>query len=195
MQASGMMSDRDGPDTAWLLNAPTAQLLAAAAALRDEGHGRIQTWSRKVFIPLTQLCRNLCHYCTFSQPPRPGENAYLSREQVLDIARAGRDAGCTEALFTLGDKPELRFAAAGTALAAMGYESTLAYLVAMCAAVRDETGLLPHVNAGVMTRAEMAALREVSVSQGLMLETVSARLCEKGGAHYRSPDKHPAGPA
>jgi FO synthase len=172
-------------------DAPLPVLMAQAAALRDEGHGRIQTWSRKVFIPLTQLCRNLCHYCTFSQPPRPGENAYLSREQVLDIARAGRDAGCTEALFTLGDKPELRFAAAGTALAAMGYESTLAYLVAMCAAVRDETGLLPHVNAGVMTRAEMAALREVSVSQGLMLETVSARLCEKGGAHYRSPDKHP----
>jgi FO synthase len=192
MQASGMMSDRDGPDTAWLLNAPTAQLLAAAAALRDEGRGRVQSWSRKIFLPLTHLCRNLCHYCTFSQPPRPGENAYMTRDQIVAVARAGQAAGCTEALFTLGDKPELRFAAAREELTRLGHASTLSYLTEMAALVRDETGLLPHVNAGVMTRDEMVMLRRVSVSQGLMLESVSDRLCRKGGAHYRSPDKEPA---
>ncbi|CAN5155118.1 bifunctional FO biosynthesis protein CofGH [soil metagenome] len=173
-------------------NIPLSEMLAAAAALRDEGHGRVQTWSRKVFIPLTQLCRNLCHYCTFSQPPIPGEHAYLTREQVLEIARAGKAAGCTEALFTLGDKPELRFAAARDALSAMGHENTLSYLAEMCGVVRDETGLLPHVNAGVMSRDDMLMLRQVSASQGLMLESVSERLMEKGGAHYRSPDKAPA---
>ncbi len=142
-----------------LLDMPLADLLAAASALRDEGHGRVQSWSRKVFIPLTQLCRNLCHYCTFSQPPRPGENVYMTREQVLAVARAGRAAGCTEALFTLGDKPELRFAAAGEELVRLGHASTISYLIEMAALVRDETGLLPHINAGVMTREEMAALR------------------------------------
>ncbi|GFZ89715.1 FO synthase [Sphingobium fuliginis] len=189
-----MMTGRDGMSgqAAALLDMPLADLLAAASALRDEGHGRVQSWSRKVFIPLTQLCRNLCHYCTFSQPPRPGENVYMTREQVLAVARAGRAAGCTEALFTLGDKPELRFAAAGEELVRLGHASTISYLIEMAALVRDETGLLPHINAGVMTREEMAALRRVSVSQGLMLESVSDRLCRKGGAHYRSPDKEPA---
>lgn len=170
---------------------PLDAMMAAACALRDAGHGRVQTWSRKVFIPLTQLCRDRCHYCTFAQPPQPGESPYMSREDVLAVARAGAAAGCTEALFTLGDKPELRYSAAREALARMGYASTIDYLVAMCAAVRDETGLLPHVNAGVMSREDMAALREVSVSQGLMLESLSLRLCAKGGPHYRSPDKEP----
>jgi len=111
----------------WLdvLSAPLPALLARAAALRDEGHGRVQTWSAKVFIPLTQLCRNLCHYCTFSQPPKKGERAYLTRDEVLAIARAGKAAGCTEALFTLGDKPELRFAAARDELAALGHPTTI----------------------------------------------------------------------
>ncbi len=186
---NGMVARGEGG--AVRLDMPLDMMMTAAAALRDRGHGRVQSWSRKVFIPLTQLCRNLCHYCTFSQPPRLGESPYLSREEVLAIARAGQKAGCTEALFTLGDKPELRFAAAREALAAMGYDSTLSYLIDMCAAVRDETGLLPHVNAGIMTREEMAALRTVSVSQGLMLESISERLCRKGGPHYRSPDKDP----
>lgn len=175
-----------------LLAASAGDLMAEAVRLRDAGHGRVQSWSPKIFIPLTQLCRNLCHYCTFSQPPRKGEAAYLTREQVLDIARAGQAAGCTEALFTLGDKPELRFPAARDELSRLGHATTISYLVEMCAAVRDETGLLPHVNAGVMTYEEMAALRKVSVSQGLMLESLSDRLCEKGGAHYRSPDKLPS---
>ena len=175
-----------------LLAASANDLMAEARALRDCAHGRVQSWSPKVFIPLTQLCRNLCHYCTFSQPPRKGEAAFLTREQILDIARAGQAAGCTEALFTLGDKPELRFSAAREELQRLGHSTTISYLAEMCAAVRDETGLLPHVNAGVMTREEMAGLRQVSASMGLMLESVSDRLCEKGGAHYRSPDKLPS---
>ena len=175
-----------------LLAASANDLMAEARASRDCAHGRVQSWSPKVFIPLTQLCRNLCHYCTFSQPPRKGEAAFLTREQILDIARAGQAAGCTEALFTLGDKPELRFSAAREELQRLGHSTTISYLAEMCAAVRDETGLLPHVNAGVMTREEMAGLRQVSASMGLMLESVSDRLCEKGGAHYRSPDKLPS---
>lgn len=175
-----------------LLDGPLDELLTAARERRDGAHPRLQTYSPKIFIPLTQLCRNLCHYCTFSQPPRPGEAAFLTREEVLSIARAGKAAGCTEALFTLGDKPELRFQAARDELARLGHATTISYLVEMCRAVSEEVGLLPHVNAGVMDREEMLALRGVSVSQGLMLESISERLCDKGGAHYRSPDKLPA---
>jgi len=175
-----------------LLRRPLGDMLAEAQALREQGHGRLQTWSPKVFIPLVHLCRNRCHYCTFSHPPARGERAYLSREEVLAIARAGRDAGCTEALFTLGDKPELRFPSTRAELDRLGHGSTLSYLREMCEAVARETGLLPHVNAGVMGADDMAALRAVSASQGLMLESLSDRLMAKGGAHYRSPDKAPA---
>ncbi len=165
----------------------------AVGSGQPEAAGRVlQSWSPKVFIPLTRLCRDRCHYCTFAQPPRRGERAYLSRDEVLAIARAGQAAGCTEALFTLGDKPELRFAVARDELAALGHETTLSYLAEMAALVRDETGLLPHINAGVMGRADLAMLRKVSVSQGLMLETVAERLGDRGGPHYRSPDKEPA---
>jgi len=167
-------------------------LMADAARLRDRGHGRLISYSRKVFIPLTHLCRAVCHYCTFAERPRAGQPAYLSPEQVLAIARAGQVAGCTEALFTLGDKPELRYQAARDALAALGYQTTIEYLTAMCGLVLRETGLLPHANPGVMTREEIAGLRAVTASQGIMLESTSERLCEKGGVHYGSPDKHPA---
>jgi FO synthase len=166
--------------------------MADAARLRDQGHGRLISYSRKVFIPLTHLCRDVCHYCTFAERPRAGQPAYLSPEQVLAIARAGQAAGCTEALFTLGDKPELRYQAARDALAALGYGTTIEYLTAMCGLVLRETGLLPHANPGVMTREEIAALRTVTASQGIMLESTSERLCEKGGVHFGSPDKHPA---
>jgi FO synthase len=174
-----------------LLRSPLRDLMAEATALRDAGHGRLMSYSRKVFIPLTQLCRDVCHYCTFAERPRAGRPAYLSAEQVLTIAHAGAAAGCTEALFTLGDKPELRYAAAREALAARGHATTIEYLQAMCALVLKETGLLPHVNPGIMTRDEIAALRTVSASQGIMLESSSARLCEPGGVHYGSPDKRP----
>src|SRR5438105_1025876 len=141
-------------------DAPLAELMAEASALRDRGHGRLISYSRKVFIPLTKLCRDVCHYCTFAE--RPGRAAaYLSPEEVLAIARAGAAAGCTEALFTLGDKPELRYQAARDGLAALGHSSTIAYLRAMCALVLRETGLLPHANPGVMARDEVAALRGV----------------------------------
>ncbi|MGH2633738.1 MAG: 7,8-didemethyl-8-hydroxy-5-deazariboflavin synthase CofG, partial [Tepidiformaceae bacterium] len=169
-----------------------AALLATASTLRDRGHRNVISYSRKVFIPLTQLCRDVCHYCTFAHPPRPGQRAYLTPDEVLEIARAGAAAGCKEALFTLGDKPELRYKVAKKELAELGHETTLSYLTAMCELVHRETGLLPHANPGVMTAEEIAALRRVSVSQGIMLESVSERLCEKGGVHYGSPDKRPS---
>jgi FO synthase len=168
------------------------RLMPVAAALRDEGHGNLVSYSRKVFIPLTQLCRDVCHYCTFAHPPRRGEPAYLDREQVLAIARAGAKAGCKEALFTLGDKPELRYRAAREALARLGHDTTLSYLAEMAALVLKETGLLPHLNPGVMSRAEIKKLRAVSVSQGIMLESAAERLGQRGGPHFGSPDKQPA---
>lgn len=167
-------------------------LMRLGAALRDEGHGPRVSYSRKVFIPLTRLCRDSCHYCTFAHPPRRGAAAYLAPEEVLAIARAGAKADCKEALFTLGDKPELRYRAARTELTRLGHDSTISYLAAMAALVLRETGLLPHVNPGVMTADEIARLRAVSVSQGLMLETAAERLARRGGPHFGSPDKAPA---
>ncbi len=179
-------------DAYGLVDLSSDKLLATAGALRDQGHGEVVSYSKKVFIPLTQLCRDVCHYCTFAQTPRKMASPYLSIEQVLDIARQGAAANCKEALFTLGDKPELRYVAAREALDAMGYDSTISYLVAACKAVYEETGLIPHVNPGLLTREDLDRLRAVSVSQGIMLESASERLCEPGGAHYGSPDKHPA---
>jgi len=168
------------------------ELCAEAAEARDSAHGSLVTYSPKVFIPLTKLCRNVCHYCTFAETPRRGTAAYLSREEIVGIARQGVAAGCHEALFTLGDKPEARYNAAVDALRALGHASTISYLADMCGAVIKETGLLPHVNAGVLTSADFERLRPVSASMGLMLETVSPRLCEPGQVHYGSPDKDPA---
>jgi FO synthase len=167
-------------------------LMTRAAAKRDAAHGLLVSYSRKVFIPLTHLCRDVCHYCTFAKRPRAGKAAFMSADDVLAVARAGAAAGCTEALFTLGDKPELRYRAAREALAELGHETTISYLREMCALVLKETGLLPHINPGIMTREEIAALRDVSASMGIMLESSSDRLCEPGGVHYGSPDKLPA---
>jgi FO synthase len=175
-----------------LLDRPLEDLCDEARALRDEGHGRLVTFSPKVFIPLTKLCRDVCHYCTFARPPRRGERAYLSIEEVLEVARVGAAAGCREALFTLGDKPELRYRAAREELAALGCETTLEYLRRAAAAVLEETGLLPHLNPGVLTREDVRSLRPVSVSMGAMLETTSERLSARGGPHFGSPDKTPA---
>ncbi|MEZ5785653.1 MAG: 7,8-didemethyl-8-hydroxy-5-deazariboflavin synthase CofG [Xanthobacteraceae bacterium] len=171
---------------------PLADLLARARARREQGHGRLISYSRKIFIPLTRLCRDCCAYCTFAAAPREVAAPFLSPDEVLAIARAGQRAGCREALFTLGDKPELRYAAARETLAALGYESTVDYLAAMCERVLNETGLLPHVNAGVMAEEDIARLRRVSVSQGIMLESIADRLGARGGPHYGSPDKAPA---
>ena len=166
--------------------------MARAAALRDEGFGATVTYSRKVFIPLTRLCRDVCSYCTFAHAPQKGARAFLTSDEVLAIARAGEAAGCREALFTLGDKPELRYRVAREELAALGHDSTLSYLAAMCQLVLDETSLLPHANPGVMDLAAIERLRAVSVSQGLMLESTAERLCARGGPHFGAPDKQPA---
>ncbi len=174
-----------------MLEAPFADLCGHASRLRDAGHGAIVGYSRKVFIPLTRLCRDVCGYCTFARPARRGVRSYLARDEVLAIARAGAAAGCNEALFTLGDKPELRYRQAREELAELGHATTLSYLAEMCRAVIDETGLLPHANPGVMEADDIAMLRTVSISQGLMLESVSPRLCGRGGVHFGSPDKHP----
>src|SRR5256885_9943134 len=147
-----------------LLDRPLEDLCAEARALREEGHGRLVTYSPKVFIPLTKLCRDVCHYCPFARPPRRGERAYLSLDEVLAIARAGAAAGCHEALFTLGDKPELRYRVAREELAELGCATTFEYLARAARAVLDETGLLPHLNPGVMTREDLAALRDASAS-------------------------------
>ena len=162
-----------------------------AARIRDRGHGRLISYSRKVFIPLTRLCRDVCHYCTYATAPRFLERAYMNPEEVLDVARKGKAAGCKEALFTLGDKPELRYPIAREALERLGYQSTLEYLASMARMVVDETGLFPHINAGVMEADEISMLKRVSASQGLMLECASDRLCQEGGPHFGSPDKQP----
>ena len=167
-------------------------LAPIAADLRDEGWGANVSYSRKVFVPLTQLCRDVCHYCTFARTPRKLGQPYLSVDAVLDIARRGAEQGCKEVLFTLGDKPELRYGAARDALAAMGFASTLDYLEAVARRVVETTGLLPHLNPGLMDAADFARLRKVAPSMGIMLESASERLCEKGGAHFGSPDKMPA---
>ena len=170
-----------------LAKAPLTELLEIAASIRDKAHGTRVTYSPKVFIPLTMLCRDKCGYCTFAQPPARLESPYLEPEEVLAIARHGASQGCHEALFTLGERPELRYPIAQEWLAERGYDSTVDYLVAMCRLVRDETGLLPHANAGALFEDELAALREVSPSQGMMLESLNEELlCHRG-----SPDKEP----
>ncbi len=166
--------------------------MRAAAGVRDRVFGPRISYSRKVFIPLTKLCRDNCGYCTFAHPPRPGERAYLTPEEVLEVARTGVEAGCKEALFTLGDKPEKRYQEARRELEEMGFGSTIEYLVHACELVLKETGLLPHANPGVLSEDEVWALREVSVSQGIMVEQTSERLLGRSLAHWASPDKVPA---
>jgi FO synthase len=177
-----MLSDAD------LLRSPLPDLTALARVVRDGAHGRRVTFSPKVFIPLTMLCRDRCGYCTFAKAPARLESPYLTPEEVLAVARAGRAAGCHEALFTLGERPELRYPVAAEWLAAEGYGSTVEYLAAMCRLVVEETGLLPHANAGALYPDELAALRPVTASQGMMLESLAEGLA----AHRGAPDKEPA---
>ena len=178
------------------------RLCAAAARVRDAGleaagRGGVVTYSPKVFIPVTRLCRDRCHYCTFVETPgqaaREGRAPFLSPDEIVSIASRGAAMGCLEALFTLGDRPEDRWPQARAWLDERGYDSTLAYVRAMAVRVLEETGLLPHLNPGVMSWEEMNRLKPVSPSMGMMLETTSRRLFEtKGEAHYGSPDKDPA---
>ncbi len=169
-----------------------SRLMGIAARLRDLGHGDIVTYSPKVFIPLTMLCRDHCHYCTFAKPPAKLDAAFLTPEDAVSIAEAGRAMGCKEALFTLGDRPEDRYPVARQWLDERGYASTLDYVRAVAIRVMEATGLLPHLNPGVMSYEEIARAKHVSASMGLMLETSSARLSERGGPHFGSPDKVPA---
>lgn len=183
---------KDGSLATRLQDMPLEKLLQESETRTAASFGSVVTYSRKVFIPLTRLCRDVCHYCTFAQEPRQAGFPYLTREEVLAIARAGAAAGCREALFTLGDRPEARYPVARAALDELGHKSTLSYLREMAALVLSETGLLPHLNPGLMDDADYAALRPVSASMGLMLETTSDRLSERGGPHFGSPDKIPA---
>jgi FO synthase len=201
LRRAGDGSALDVTEAAVLLHAKAEQfdeLLAAAGRVRDahlaaEGRPGIVTYSRKVFIPLTRLCRDRCHYCTFVTVPGKLPAAYLERDEVLEIARQGAAAGCKEALFTLGDRPEDRWPAAREWLDARGYSSTVDYLRSVAVAVLEETGLLPHLNPGVLSWEELTRLRPVAPSMGMMLETTAERLwSQPGGPHYGSPDKDPA---
>ena len=169
----------------------TAALADIACKMRDYSHRNIITFSKKVFVPLTHLCRDVCHYCTFAKTPRRIASPYLAAEDVLRLCHEGAARGCQEALFTLGEKPELRYKAARVALTEMGYNSTLDYVAHIAERVLKETGMLPHINAGNMSAEEIQDLRKVSASMGIMLESASSRLCEKGMPHYGSPDKIP----
>ena len=166
-------------------------LCRAASIIRDMGKGRDVSFSPKVFIPLTRLCRDFCGYCTFRQSPSEADRLYMTPEEVLAVARAGERLGCTEALFTLGERPEQRYPEAKDWLRQHGYRTTLDYLGEACRMVLQETALLPHGNPGTMSRREMEQLREVNASMGLMLENVSPRLSEKGGPHELAPSKRP----
>jgi 7,8-didemethyl-8-hydroxy-5-deazariboflavin synthase CofG subunit len=174
------------------LEAPLADLLAAATELRARGKGTTVSFSKKVFIPLTTLCRDYCGYCTFRKDPgQPGAH-FMTPEEVLALAEQARGAGCKEALFSLGDQPERIFPEAREFLHRQGFARTLDYAAAMSEMVLDRTGLLPHANPGVMDRAALESFKESNASVGLMLETVSARLMRNGLAHFKAPDKVPA---
>lgn len=166
-------------------------LIESAGKRRREGHGERITYSRKVFVPLTKLCRDTCRYCTFAVSPRPDVPAFLSVDEAVAIARQGCEQGCREALLTLGDQPEARWPQARDALDAMGFASTLDYVAHVAAAIRRETGLLPHLNPGLMTDSDLAALRPLAPSMGIMLEGIAPALMARGGAHHGCPDKEP----
>jgi FO synthase len=175
-----------------LEEAPLPALLQTAAAVRDRSKGNSVSYSRKVFIPLTHLCRDYCGYCTFRADPQAGVAPYMTGDEVLAVAEAGRRAGCKEALFSLGDQPERVFPEAKEFLKKLGFETTLEYLAAMSELVLSKTGLLPHSNPGLMGEEDLRRLRESNVSVGLMLESASLRLMRSGEAHWRAPDKVPA---
>ena len=174
-----------------LVNTPLDELTAAAARVRDDAHGDRITFSPKVFIPLTMLCRDRCGYCTFAKPPARLDHPYLDLDAVVAIAAHGAAMGCHEALFTLGEAPEARYPDAARWLAAHGYASTVDYLIDAARTVLNETGLLPHANAGALSEEELTRLRAVSPSQGMMIETLAARLGDAGGPHFGAPDKTP----
>jgi FO synthase len=188
---SGNLPDADHAPALALFD-DTQSMVATAAVLRDRMHGNLISYTRKVFIPLTHLCRDVCHYCTFVKVPKKAGKPFMSVEDVLQVARRGAEMGCQEALLTLGEKPELHYGVAREALADMGFKTTLEYVAHVAQAIFEETGLLPHVNAGCMDADEIAMLRQYSPSMGIMLESSADRLCNKGMPHHGSLDKIPA---
>ena len=167
------------------------KMMDLASNIRDEGHRNVISYSRKIFIPLTKLCRDFCHYCTFAETPNKQKKNFMTKDEVMELVKQGEAYGCKEVLFTLGDKPEKRYRVARDELESLGHKTTLSYLTEIARLVISESNLLPHINAGTMSRDELKKLREVSVSQGLMLESSSDRLVKKGGPHYGSKDKFP----
>ena len=185
------LSRADGQRLIGAKGTELSALMLAASAVRDQGHGRIVTYSRNVFIPLTNLCRQKCGYCTFARGPKDPIARTMSPDEVLAVAEAGRRQGCKEALFSLGEKPEEIYDFVRDDLRRFGHETMISYLREMCQLVLSETGLLPHANPGIMSREEVASLREANISMGLMLETTSDRLHGKGEAHFNCPGKIP----
>lgn len=179
------------PSAAELEKADLTALMAAAAAVRDRTFGRTITYSRKVFVPLTNMCRDTCGYCVFVKHPSSPDARIMTPDEVMEVVKDGERLGCKEVLFSLGEKPERRYPEAAARLAALGHRRMTGYLREMCARVIAETGLVPHVNAGTLDEDEIAMLKPVSGSMGMMLETVSRRLMQKGGAHHACPDKAP----
>lgn len=194
LMKQGTLGDHPDEHSLWkVAGLDVKQLTAAASVVRDRGaYPNVMSFSPKVFIPLTRACRDACGYCTFALPPNPGQAVYMTVDEVLEVAKKGAAAGCTEALFTVGDKPELLYPRAKEELAALGHRTTISYVAEVAKIVLEETGLLPHINAGVLSQSDVACFRRVSVSQGLMLETISKRLLRPGGAHYMCPDKVPS---
>lgn len=178
-------------DLGCVSDAELNRLRRKAAAIRDHYWGRSVTFSRKVFIPLTNMCRNTCGYCIFVKAPNDPQSGFLAPDEVLEIARSGERLGCKEALFSLGERPERRYPEASAILARLGYETTVEYLIDACRLVLENTSLIPHVNAGTLKDDEIARLSEVSGSMGMMLENVSKRLMKPGMAHHACPDKSP----
>ncbi len=189
--SSALLTHDDGVRLIAARGSELSALMLAAAVVRDQGKGRTVTYSRNVFIPLTNLCRQKCGYCTFARGPKDPKARTMSPDEVLAIAEAARKCGCKEALFSLGEKPEETYDFVREDLRRFGHETTVSYLREMCALVLNETGLLPHANPGIMTRDEIASLRECNVTMGLMLETTSERLHEKGEAHFNCTGKIP----
>jgi len=167
-------------------------LLQAARSIRDRSKGRTVSYSKKVFIPLTHLCRDYCGYCTFRTDPIPGREPFMTPQDVLRVAEAGQRVGCKEALFSLGDQPETLFPEAKEFLGKQGFRRTLEYLAAMTELVLERTGLLPHSNPGLMATADLERLKQTNISLGLMLESGSVRLLRAGGPHWKAPDKVPS---
>jgi len=194
--AAGVFSDivdvSDAMDFIHISHDQIDEYCRLSSEIRDYGHGDVITFSPKVFIPLTRLCRDFCGYCTFRQNPSEAEDLYLSPAQVLEVATKAETLGCTEALFTLGERPELRYSEAKNWLKSRGYRTTIEYLVDMCKLVSSDTSLIPHVNPGTMSYREMSQLRPYSGSMGIMLESLSEDLHSLGGPHEFAPSKRPS---